>query len=84
MVKSCIICQTTKRTNHNLGLFSPLPVPNKLWEDISMDFILGLPRTKRGNDSTLVVVDRFFKMAYLIPCNKASDVVHVVEFSFEK
>lgn len=37
-------------------LLQSLPVPNKVWEDIPMDFIKGIPRTKK-DDTILVIVD---------------------------
>ncbi|KAL5733117.1 hypothetical protein ACOSQ2_032809 [Xanthoceras sorbifolium] len=73
VVDCCRICQINKGTKQQAGLYTPLPVPDKPWQHISMDFILGLPKTPRQHDSIMVVVDRFLKMSHFIPCHRTYD-----------
>ena len=48
------------------GFLQPLPIPIWNWEDISIDFVVGLPRTAKGYDSIWVIMDHLIKSAHFL------------------
>ncbi|XP_073056906.1 uncharacterized protein [Primulina eburnea] len=67
-VAQCLTCQQVKIEHQRpAGLLKPLPIPEWKWEHITMDFILGLPRTQRGFNAIWVIVDRLTKSAHFLP-----------------
>jgi hypothetical protein len=67
-VALCDTCQRVKAEHQwPVGLLQPLQLPEWKWEEIDMDFIVGLPRTQPEYDSTWVIVDRLTKVAHFIP-----------------
>ncbi|KAA0037901.1 pol protein [Cucumis melo var. makuwa] len=67
-VSRCLVCQQVKAPRQKpAGLLQPLGIPEWKWENVSMDFITGLPRTLRGFTVIWVVVDRLTKSAHFVP-----------------
>ena len=65
-------------------MYTPIVVLEKPWTNISMDFVLGLPKTSKRYDSIFVVVDRFSKMANFIPFKKTYYVVKVSSILYKE
>ena len=80
----CITCRKSKSRVLPHGLYTPLLVPTTPWVGISMNFVLGLPISKKGSDSIFVVVDRFSKMAHFISCHKTDDATNVADLFFKE
>jgi hypothetical protein len=67
-VALCHTCQKVKAEHQRpADLLQPLKIPEQKWEEIGMDFIVGLPRTQAGYDSIWVIVHRLTKAAHFIP-----------------
>ena len=65
-VRACDTCQRQKyAATAPGGLLQPWPIPNAIWEDLSLDFITGLPKSK-GFEAVLVVVDRLSKYSHFL------------------
>jgi hypothetical protein len=61
-VAICDSCQRIKAEHQKpAGLLQPLRIPQWKWNEIGMDFVVGLPHTRAGYDSIWVVVDRLTK-----------------------
>jgi hypothetical protein len=67
-ISECDTCQRIKASHLKAaGPLQPLHIPSWKWEDICMDFIVGLPNTSRHHDSIWVIVDRLTKTAHFLP-----------------
>jgi transposase InsO family protein len=72
-VRNCHTCQRSRTAWHApYGILRPLPIPDRPWQDISMDFVTGLPWSD-GCDAIWVVVDRLTKARHLVPCRTNVD-----------
>jgi hypothetical protein len=79
-VTRCDSCQRIEVEHQRLaGLLQPLQIPQCKWDEIGMDFIVGLLRTRAGYDSIWVVVDRLTKATYFIPVKTTYNNAVLVE-----
>ena len=83
-VKSCDSCQRIK-AGHQVpaGLLQPLQIPTRPWEQISMDFITHLPKTKAGWDAIIVFVDLFSKMVHFVPSTTTATAPETARLFFD-
>eukprot|EP00253_Pinus_taeda_P029849 PITA_29849 len=82
-VRGCTMWAKSKLSNRKLGLYTPLPVPSRSSESVSMEFVRGLPKSRKGHDYLYVLVDRFSKMCILIPCNKQVTAKQTTKLFFQ-
>ncbi len=73
-IRGCMLCCTSKPSNMKHGLYYPLHVPTHPWERFSMDFMGGLPTTRKRHDYLFVVVDKFNNMCVLMLYRKTINI----------
>ena len=67
-VRNCHPCRRSKASHQfPFGILKPNPMPDAQWQDLSMDFVMGLP-VSNGYDTKWVVVDRLTKQRHMVPC----------------
>ena len=82
-MRGCSLCATRKPSNRKLGLYTPFLVPSRPWESVSMDFVGGLPLSRKQHDYIYVVVDRFNNICILMPCKKSIIAEKTVDLYFQ-
>ena len=88
-VATCPVCQSIDTPRHKpYGSLQPLPVPERPWKEISLDWIVSLPpsRTSTGEEfnSILVIVDRYTKMARFLPTRSDATAPEFAELFYRE
>lgn len=84
-IRSCPLCQANKSTNrHPIGLLQPLATPSKRWQEVTMDLITQLPKTRQGHDAIAVFVDRLTKMTHFVPTKTSVTATQLAHIFFDE
>jgi hypothetical protein len=84
-VSECDTCQRIKASHlKSVGALQPLSIPLWKWDDISMDFIVGLPNTSRHHDSIWVIVDRLTKVTHFLPVHTTDKAQKYAELYIDR
>ncbi|GAU37258.1 hypothetical protein TSUD_319120 [Trifolium subterraneum] len=84
-VSRCIVCQQVKIEHQkSAGPLQPLEIPEWKWEHITMDFVSGLPRNQKGEDSIWVIVDRLTKSTHFIAVKSTYKAPRYAEIFMEE
>ena len=79
-IAKCQECQLVKAEHqHPSGLLQPFPIAEWKWEVIGMDFITGLPKSKKQNDSIFVVIDKLSKATHFVPVKSTYKAVNIAD-----
>ena len=84
IVAQCKTCQLPKAKKQNTSLYTPLPVPREPWKDVSMDFILGLPKTARGMILFWLLLTCFLRLHILFHVTKPMMLHMLLNYFLEK
>ena len=79
-VSKCLTCQRIKAEHRSpAGELQPIKLPEWKWDEITMDFVVGLPKTLEGYDAVWVIVDRLTKSARFVPIKVTYSVERLAE-----
>ena len=74
-VARCLTCQKVKIEDQKPSrMLHLLKIPKWKWDHITMDFVMGLPRTSSGHDATWIIVDRLTKSAHFLAIQATSSL----------
>ena len=84
-VNKRLTCQKVKVEHQRPSrLLQPLEIPQWKWEEIVMDFVVGLPRTRSNHDAIWVIIDRLTKSAHFLPINERYSVEKLVKLYLDE